>query len=180
MISVGAQYSTGASLELQDPGSHFFEVRTSHNGLVFTAEGLWGSFGPMSPLNGEVVKGEPFDGCAPLTNAALARGKIVLLQRGICVFVDKALAAQNAGAIAMIMQDTPGGKTVVMGGTDARVTIPCLSVASGVGGQILGCIAAGGKAEAVWQSDGPDFWQEHLASFSAKGPTGDGRTKPEV
>ncbi len=36
------------------------------------------------------------DGCTALTNAAAVAGKIALIDRGVCLFVDKAKTAQNA------------------------------------------------------------------------------------
>ena len=64
-----------------------------------------------------------------LTNANL-EGKIVLIQRGVCPFVKKALNAQNAGAAAVIIYDNSDsglGSTNVMG-QDGDVNITILSV----------------------------------------------------
>ncbi len=72
------------------------------------------------------------DGIDPITNGCSApvnslSGKITLIDRGICLFSDKALTAQNAGAIAVIIfNNIPGGNVVNMGAgpSGSSVTIP--------------------------------------------------------
>lgn len=73
--------------------------------------------------------GNPSDACSPLVNAAQIAGNIALIDRGDCSFGNKALAAQAAGAIAVIIVDnvvaaTPPG----LGGTAPGLTIPAGSV----------------------------------------------------
>lgn len=50
-----------------------------------------------------MVVAEPYSGCAELTNAALVAGRIALLQRGQCMFAEKARNIQKAGAIGGIV-----------------------------------------------------------------------------
>lgn len=72
------------------------------------------------------------DGIAPITDGCSApinslSGKITLIDRGACLFSDKALTAQNAGAIAVIIfNNIPGGNVVNMaaGPSGSSVTIP--------------------------------------------------------
>jgi hypothetical protein len=47
----------------------------------------------------------PIDGCSPLQNTASLAGAVVLIQRGTCYFSEKALAAQDAGAAAVLLFD---------------------------------------------------------------------------
>jgi hypothetical protein len=69
------------------------------------------------------------DACSPLTNAAEVAGRVALVDRGTCLFVEKAASVQAAGAVAMVVVDnvtssTPPG----LGGTDPSITIPCASL----------------------------------------------------
>jgi hypothetical protein len=93
------------------------------------------TFGPPlgSPgLTGDVVLAEdgtaPInDGCEAITNNVA--GKIVIIDRGLCTFTVKALAAQNAGAIGVIIADNAAGcPPAGLGGTDPSITIPAIRV----------------------------------------------------
>ena len=46
---------------------------------------------------------EPYSGCAELTNPESVQGRIALLQRGQCMFAEKARHIQKAGAIGGIV-----------------------------------------------------------------------------
>ena len=65
------------------------------------------------------------DACTVIKNKVA--GKIVLIDRGICGFINKAQAAQAAGAVGVIIANNTGTAPSVMPGTPP-VTIPCLSV----------------------------------------------------
>ena len=41
-------------------------------------------------MEGELVKASPFRTCSFLHNAARVKGKVVLVERGDCMFVEKA------------------------------------------------------------------------------------------
>jgi hypothetical protein len=71
------------------------------------------------------------DGCTALTN--VVAGRVVLLDRGTCAFTVKALAAQNAGAIALIIANNAAGPAPELGGFDPAVTIPVISVSQADG-----------------------------------------------
>lgn len=85
------------------------------------------------------------DACESLTNDVT--GKIVLVHRGLCSFVQKAQNAQAAGAIGIIVTNvaTSAQPTVppFMGGTSSDVTIPILSLAL-ADGQALEAAVPGG------------------------------------
>jgi hypothetical protein len=69
------------------------------------------------------------DGCEAITNTAALNGKIALVRRGTCSFAAKALAAQNAGAVAVIiMNNIDNAGAMGMGGSDPLVTIPAISI----------------------------------------------------
>jgi hypothetical protein len=68
-------------------------------------------------ITGDVVVAEPADGCAPITSAVV--GKIALIDRGTCEFGTKALNAQKAGAISVIVANNQGGTTIIPMGAGA-------------------------------------------------------------
>lgn len=98
-------------------------------------------FGPGNyqcavPVSGSVVfsadtSANPVLGCFPFTNSAEVSGKIAMVDRGTCGFIEKALHAQNAGAIAVIVCNNdvanPSAR-INMTGVDPNVTIPAFSV----------------------------------------------------
>ncbi|HWW69579.1 MAG TPA: PA domain-containing protein, partial [Duganella sp.] len=69
--------------------------------------------------------------CTPLSpaNASAVAGKIALIDRGACVFVDKVKNVQNAGAIgAIIVDNTPGSPPPDLGGDDPTIVIPAVRI----------------------------------------------------
>ncbi|MEO6348583.1 MAG: PA domain-containing protein, partial [Aquaticitalea sp.] len=101
-------------------------------------------FGPIvtTPITGNLVLASPLEGCTALTNASQINGKIAVMYRGNCPFVDKVLNAQNAGATAVLMINNAGGPPITMGGTNAAITIPALMVSYEVGQQIVSQLGA--------------------------------------
>ena len=85
------------------------------------------------------------DACEPITNAGEIDGNVAVLRRGACEFGFKALNAQNAGAIAVIVVNNAEGAPIVMaGGADGdSVTIPVLMVSDVVGEAIISELANG-------------------------------------
>lgn len=71
-------------------------------------------------------------------------GKIALITRGGCPFVQKIKEAQNAGAIGVIMINNVTGSPITMGGTDNTITIPAVMI-SDVDGAVLVNALAGGQ-----------------------------------
>ena len=89
--------------------------------------------GPIGITN-TVVMAAPADGCTALSNAVSIAGKIALVDRGTCAFTVKALNAQAAGAIGVIIANNVAGSTPPgMSGTDASITIPVVSIIQSVG-----------------------------------------------
>ncbi len=71
--------------------------------------------------------GNPTNGCETITNNL--SGKIAFIDRGTCTFPIKVKAAQNAGAIGVIVADTVAGCPAAgMGGADATITIPSVRI----------------------------------------------------
>jgi hypothetical protein len=77
----------------------------------------------------------PQDGCEPFPAGSDAAGAIVLMNRGVCTFVQKALNAQNAGAIAAVIANNVAG-LVSPTGTDPSIFIPVVGVTQALGAQL--------------------------------------------
>jgi hypothetical protein len=99
-------------------------------------------FGPAATpanFNGQLVQGVPTNGCTAITSAVT--GKIALISRGACAFTLKVKNAQNAGAVAvLIANNAPGAPG--LGGTDATITIPTLSVSQSDGANLAANLPA--------------------------------------
>ncbi|MBK9630668.1 MAG: T9SS type A sorting domain-containing protein [Saprospiraceae bacterium] len=83
----------------------------------------------------EAVLAEPLLACSTITNPSSLAGKIAVIERGICYFDEKALMAQQAGAIGLIILNH--GDLTNLGGLPytlfvaypniaSQVTIPCI------------------------------------------------------
>lgn len=101
----------------------------------FVQGGFGGIFNPNNPISGEVVlvddgDGVTSDACQGIINGAELNGKIAMIDRGDCEFGFKSLAAQNAGAIMVIICNNVDGGPVGMGGGEVgnQVDIPAISV----------------------------------------------------
>lgn len=75
------------------------------------------------------------DACEPLVNGSAISGKIALLDRGSCNFVDKVLQAQNENAVAVIVINNDPSSPFSMGdnGSGATVTIPSVMISQADG-----------------------------------------------
>ncbi|MBU0940450.1 MAG: T9SS-dependent M36 family metallopeptidase [Bacteroidetes bacterium] len=74
--------------------------------------------------------------CVLPSNPEAMNGKIVILRRGNCPFVDKVKAAQNAGAIAVIVVNSDQ-TNITMSGADATIVIPAISVTNTIGESLI-------------------------------------------
>jgi hypothetical protein len=74
-------------------------------------------------------------GCATFdaATAAAVAGKVAIIDRGGCNFTVKAKNAQVAGAVGVIIAYNVAGAPPGLGGTDATVTIPVVSVSQNDG-----------------------------------------------
>src|SRR4030095_487452 len=82
------------------------------------------------------------DGCTTFTNAAAVAGKIAVIDRGVCLFVEKAKNAQNAGAIGVLILNNVAPGAPGMAGSDATITIPTVSISLADGNAIKAALAA--------------------------------------
>lgn len=103
----------------------------------FRADSLngWTSQLPGASFTGDIVVARDVLGdslgCTSFANAAQMNGKIALIYRGSCEFGTKALNAQQAGAIAVIIVNNAENAFPPLmgsGAVGAQVTIPVISV----------------------------------------------------
>ncbi len=90
----------------------------------------------------DVVGPSTTDGCTAITNAGALAGKIAVVDRGDCLFVEKAKNVQDAGAIALVVVNNVAGSTPPgMAGDDPTVTISTVSVTQAEGNAIKAQLA---------------------------------------
>lgn len=112
-----------------------YAVGRAEFGPPLTAPGVTGTLVATNPS--DPGGSTSTDGCSALANPSAVAGKIALINRGTCNFTVKVKNAQNAGAIAVVIQDysssvPPDG----LGGADASITIPSVRVAQPDGAKL--------------------------------------------
>jgi large repetitive protein len=162
----------GASPRIQ---MYIFSGRTSAGLTVNSPAALAGakavavgSFGSDAfDVSGSVVLandgagGDPKDACEALRGSFA--GKLILVHRGTCSFIDKARNLQAAGAAGMILTNVPTSVSPstppFMGGSGSAndVSIPCLSIALSDGQALEAAIAAGGAEVTMKRDLGADL-----------------------
>ncbi|HEY4538466.1 MAG TPA: M36 family metallopeptidase, partial [Faecalibacter sp.] len=80
--------------------------------------------------------GTPFDACGTVSNPEQIQGKIAVVLRGDCTFVEKVQNAQNAGAVGVLVVNNQSG-TINMGGDSTTITIPSMSITQEAGNPIV-------------------------------------------
>ncbi len=86
----------------------------------------------------------PTLGCGTtLTNGTALSGKIALIRRGDCTFVEKILNAQGYGAVGVIIMNNIAGQPIPMGGTATNVTVPSAMISKEDGDILEAALAAG-------------------------------------
>jgi hypothetical protein len=125
------------------------------------------TFGPSATrtaLTGQVVRAldaantdgpTTFDACTALTNADALRGKVAMVDRGICTFVSKARKVQEAGATGMIIVDNSRSTCIPpsMGGDATDITIPVLSIGANDGDILKAQLTAGTQVSGSLRTD---------------------------
>ncbi|HWI65271.1 MAG TPA: S8 family serine peptidase, partial [Symbiobacteriaceae bacterium] len=125
------------------------------------------------------------DGCAALPAGSLA-GKLVLIRRGTCGFYNKALNAQRAGAIGVVLYNNAPGAvnpTVAPVAPETEVIrIPVVMISQVQGNQIDSRLAAGPVALTWTESKGsyPNSLGGTIATSSSYGLAPDLSLKPDI
>jgi len=115
------------------------------------------AFGPQSfHTTGALVRADDGvgpdvnDACEPLVNGAAVSGNVALVDRGNCTYKAKAINAQAAGAVGVILVDDIAGEAPPALGNDTTlstvVTIPILSVSQADGASLEAALAGGATA----------------------------------
>ncbi|GIW08909.1 MAG: hypothetical protein KatS3mg060_3714 [Dehalococcoidia bacterium] len=138
---------------------------------------------PLGPLPIALVQpGEPGAACAPLPAGSLA-GRVALIGRGICPFVEKARHAQDAGAAAVLIVNTADQTIDNFGGQAEGIQIPIGMITRGAGDRVGAWVEAAGEAarirldpRAAVVATTPNV----LADFSSRGPSPEGFLTPDV
>lgn len=136
------------------------------------------------PIDAEIVAVSPPLGCGTFTNAAEVAGKIALIDRGSCPFVDKLGNAVAAGALAaVIVNNEDANLPFSMNGPGGpgATPIPGVMVTLAHGDELKAALAQGAVTvtldPALYTGPGAEL----LAGFSSRGPSSiDGRLKPEI
>lgn len=143
----------------------------------------WGAMMDTVAINGKLVlvdDGSAADslGCGTLVNGAQITGNIAVVYRGSCEFGMKALNAQNAGAIAVVIINH-SGEPISMGGgaVGSSVTIPVIMISTVDGGNLRPFVDAGNLYAFIGNKTGLfgndiGFYQENvIVARSAGLPT---------
>lgn len=112
-------------------------------------EALVASFGPQttSAVTADFAivddgSANPTFGCNTLVNPGEINGKIAVIVRGDCTFVNKVQNAQDAGAVAAVVVNNFAGEPIVMGGTSTTINIPSIMVSNAIGQLLMNAIAS--------------------------------------
>ncbi|XP_057583303.1 ER degradation-enhancing alpha-mannosidase-like protein 3 isoform X5 [Hippopotamus amphibius kiboko] len=123
---------------------------------------------------GFVASSKPYNGCSELTNPEAVMGKIALIQRGQCMFAEKARNIQNAGAIGGIVIDDNEGSSsdtaplfqMAGDGKDTDdIKIPMLFLFSKEGSIILDAIREYEEVEVLLSDKAKDRDTDNAASI---------------
>jgi subtilisin family serine protease len=137
-------------------------------------------FGPPVPdagLTGDLVRADPADACASLNNAKAIAGKVALIDRGTCNFVDKVKRAQQAGAVAVVVVDNTDEDLKLMWGNGTGITIPACLIAQADGIVLKMKLPSPGVNLTLFKAGYADV----MSYFSSRGPRqGDFALKPDV
>jgi minor extracellular serine protease Vpr len=122
-----------------------------------------------------------FEGCTAFPADSFS-GKIALVSRGACSFVDKANNAAAAGAIAIIVYNSVDGLPIVQFADG--ITIPSVMVSNVDGAAMLAQLEAG-VTEVTIGADTQkiiiDDTVDAMSDFSSRGPNGNRNTlKPDI
>ena len=95
---------------------------------------------PFTGTNGQ-TSNNPNEGCGPSTIDMT--GKIALIRRGVCTFIEKVKSAQDAGAIGAIIMNNVDGDLINMSGDDDTITIPAVMISKADGDIIEAAVNTG-------------------------------------
>jgi len=127
----GINVQAGTRTTLDPRPSLRVESPASIAGSYDVGQASFGADLTTSGVSGVLVdaKGPVLDACAAITNPSEVAGKVAITERGNCTFTTKAINAQNAGAIGLVVGDNvQASQPPGMGGDAPTVTIPVVSI----------------------------------------------------
>ena len=133
-------------------------------------------------VNRSLVLANPLDACSPLQfiNGA---GAVIVAQRGGCKYYVKAKHVEDAGGVMMLLVNNEGGAALQMTTDDEQpvIRIPSAMVARDHAAHFID------KAESIRIRitlpvvyDDSEYNENRLSHWSSRGPTQDGRLKPDL
>ncbi|MBN8249101.1 MAG: S8 family serine peptidase, partial [Verrucomicrobia bacterium] len=138
----------------------------------------------LPPVTAPVAATEPGLACGDLANAAQLQGRIALIDRGTCFFVDKVRRAQTAGAVGVVVINNVDGAPIEMGGQgdSSDIRIPALMISRLDGAILRGQLGAGlTMTLAAFAAVSRPELADQLNESSSRGPSiTDGRLKPDL
>ena len=114
--------------------------------------------------------------CVPLANEAAVSGKITLVERGDCSFIDKFLNVQEAGAAGMILVNSSANveDLFIIGGILDDITIPGMMITRAAGDSLLLQLNNSHSLSAEFSISNtlpaPNTEADRVASFTSSGP----------
>jgi len=123
-------------------------------------------------------------GCTADGLPAGVEGRVALVLRGGCTFVEKLVRAAAAGAVAAVVVDDGGG-LVPMGADGAPVAIPAYMIGAAAGQRLRGALDAGAVVEMRLDAGFNGRFPraslvDTVSSFSSRGVTRGGTFKPDL
>ncbi|TMQ73318.1 MAG: peptidase S8 [Candidatus Eisenbacteria bacterium] len=143
--------------------------------------------GPAIPVSGTFplvrtgTTSSAADGCAAFAPGSLS-GKVALIRRGTCGFYNKAINAQNAGAVGVILYNNAGGQLNPSVAGSPPVTIPVVGITL-ADGVLLDSRIQAGPVSITWTGGSvsiPNVTGGFISSFSSWGVSPDLSTKPDI
>lgn len=138
----------------------------------------------IGDVTGQLVAVQPADACSGFQNTAAVNGRIALIDRGTCFFVDKIRRAKEAGAIGVVMVNNVSGPPITMGGTGdtSDITIPGVMISREDGARLRAALGSGVTVvlSAAVRLPHPEL-ADTLNDSSSRGPVSPtGRLKPDL
>ncbi len=114
------------------------------------------NFGPQligaAPVAGDLALSTPADACTTVAAGSLT-GKIAVVTAATCGFAVKTKNLQNAGAVGVIQYHPNSDTPIVLGGTDATITIPTIMVGKTEGEFLVSELTNGTVVNATLKTD---------------------------
>jgi len=142
---------------------------------------------PTAPTSGSAPMARtgtvtsPDDACNPLAAGSLT-GKVALIRRGACTFHLKALHAQSAGAIGVVLYNNIAGPFSPTVAGSPAITIPVVAIAD-TAGQLINNRLAVGPVTMTWTATlglSVNPVGGTISSFSSYGLSPDLEIKPDI